>query len=162
MTENNQQLDLNDKMHFHMVLADVIFETKRGGVTSHRTQFMTQSSVDEFPFNRIHQLQNSAAFSVKEKLGEKRAEGFKVHDVLFLHMHYCGHMTREEFYGQGMTAKADVTEADKSSVLETASNDAESADKNDTQDGPTPSSDLAGVSDDETTKSDNIVPFNRS
>ena len=150
MSESPQQpLDLTSKMHFHLVLADVIFETKRGGITSHRTQFMTQSSVNEFPADRIHQLQNSAAHTVKQKIGPGRSEGFKVHDVLFLHMHYCGHLSHEEFYGKGMTAPAEIQEADTSSVT------------NPIENGPTPASDLASVSDGETATNDNVVPFDR-
>jgi len=109
-----QTLDLGGKMHFHMVLADVIFETKRGGVTSHRTQFMTQSPVNEFTAARIHQLQNSAAATVREKLQGRRGEGFKVHDALFLAITPCGYMTNAEFYGAGMTASVNVDEADAS------------------------------------------------
>lgn len=150
MTEQNQQpLDLTQKMHFHLVLADVIFETKRGGITSHRTQFMTQSVTDAFPSDRIHQLQNSAAHAVRQKIGEGRSEGFKTHDVLFLHMHYCGHMTHEEFYGRGLTAPAEITEADTTTASGVDTS------------GPTPASDLASVSNDETAPKDNVVPFDR-
>lgn len=152
MTEPTQQpLDLTGKMHFHLVLAEVIFETKRGGITSHRTQFMTQSSTEVFPADRIHQLQNSAAHAVKQKIGPGRAEGFKTHDVLMLSVHYCGYMSHEEFYGKGLTAPAEITEADTSSVTppEEASSE------------PTPSSDLAGVSNDETAAGDNVIPFDR-
>ncbi len=139
MTETTQQLfDPTDKMHFHLVLAEVIFETKRGGISSHRTQFMTQSAINHFPADRIHQLQNSAAYSVKQKLSDRQAEGFKVHDVLFLHMHYCGYLSHEEFYGKGMTAPAELTEADTSSAVE-----------------PT------NISDGETDSGDNVIPMNR-
>ena len=151
MNESAQQpLDLTGKMHFHLVLTDVVFETKRGGITSHRTQFMTQSSTNEFPSDRIHQLQNSAAHTVKQKIGPGRSEGFTVHDVLFLHMHYCGHLSHEEFYGKGMTAPAEITEADTSSATTPS------------EDDPTPASDLAGVADGETASNDNVVvPFDR-
>jgi hypothetical protein len=107
-------VDLAGKMHFHMVLADVIFETKRVGITSHRTQFMTQSPVNEFTAARIHQLQNSAAATVREKLTAKQADGFKVHDALFLAITPCGYMSNAEFYGAGMTASVNVDEADAS------------------------------------------------
>lgn len=93
------------KFYFHLVLADVVFETKRGGITSHRTQFMTQSVVDEFTAARIHQLQNSAAATVRQKLTARQADGFTVHDVLFLHIHPCGLLTNAEFYGPGQTAE---------------------------------------------------------
>lgn len=147
-------LNLEGKMHFHMVLADVIFETKRGGVTSHRVQFMTQSPTNEFPGDRIHQLQNSAAGAVHTKIGPGRAEGFKVHDVLFLAITYCGHMTKDEFYGPGQTTEVVTTEAPDTSSMVTpvASNDG---------DGLTPSSDMASVSDDETPSADNVVPLKR-
>jgi len=141
MTESTPKpLDLSAKMHFHMVLADVVFETKRGGVSSHRTQIMTQSDLLEFPAARIHQLQNSAAHTIKEKLGSGRSEGFKVHDVLFLNMHYCGHLTHEQFYGKGMTAPAELSQVDTSSVA----------------DNETPS-----VSTGETGSDNNVVPLKR-
>lgn len=149
MTEPTQQpLDLTGKMHFHMILADVIFETKRGGITSHRTQFMTQSPTLDFPGDRIMQLQNSAAATVKQKIGPGRNEGFKAHDVLFLTITYCGHMTKEEFYGPGQTTEAVPTEADTTSYVEPAAE-------------PTPASDLDSVADRETTPVDNVIPLHR-
>lgn len=106
MTETTQQpLDLNQKMYFHLVLADVVFSTVKG-VTSHRTQFMTQSPEEGFPAARIHQLQNSAAMTVRQKLNAKEAASFHVHDVLILSLAPCGHMTNEEFYGPGETVEA--------------------------------------------------------
>lgn len=138
MNEENANSTSEDlRLHFHMVLADVIFETQKG-ITSHRTQFITQATTGQFPGDRIHQLQNSAAASVRAKLPKQEAQSFTVHDVLFLNFHYCGYMTNAEFYGPGMTAEVNVKEADNS-----------------------PSTSVAPVADGETAVGDNVVPLNR-
>lgn len=103
-----EALSISTPKFFHLVLADVVFQTKRAGVSSMRTQFITQSDVTDFPATRISQLQNSAAATIMQKMTPKEAEGFKVHDVLFLAITPCGYMMQEDFYGQGQTAEAIV------------------------------------------------------
>jgi hypothetical protein len=113
MNENSlQSTHADDKMYFHLVLADVVFETKRGGVTSHRTQFITQSKVCEFPAARIHQLQNSAALTVRNKLEPKDAIGFQTHDVLLMAITPCGYMTTNEFYAGVGESEAEQPKAE--------------------------------------------------
>ena len=103
----------DEKMFFHLVLAEVVFQTKRGGVTSMRTQFITQSTVNEFPAARIYQLQNSAAYAIREKLEPKDMIGFKTHDVLLLNVTPCGHMTTNEFYQNVGESKEDQPQPEK-------------------------------------------------
>ena len=49
MSNPLESVKTDEKMFFHLILADVVFETKRGGVTSMRAQFITQAATDEFP-----------------------------------------------------------------------------------------------------------------
>lgn len=115
--DNDNTLDLQGKMHFHLVLAEVIFRTEREGIQGHRTQFITQSPVNHFPADRIRQLQNSAATSVKNELDKKAQREFKVYDVLLSGITYCGFMTSDEFYGPGVTTKAVPETADTSTAI---------------------------------------------
>lgn len=98
-------------LHFHLILAEVIFETERGA-NSMRTQFVTQAPTQDFPADRIRQLQNSAAATIRQQIIDAHKgrvpKKFIVHDVLFLGMNYCGEMTPGAFYGKGVTVEADV------------------------------------------------------
>lgn len=113
MSNPLESVKTDEKMFFHLILADVVFETKRGGVTSMRAQFITQAATDEFPAARIAQLQNSAALIIRERLPVKDAIGFKTHDVLLLTVHPCGHMTTNEFYANVGESKEDIPEPEK-------------------------------------------------
>lgn len=112
-----ESMNLKGLMHFHLVLAEVIFRTEHAGIQSHRTQFITQSPINHFPADRIRQLQNSAAHSIKRELDKKSQRGFQVYDVLLHALTYCGQMTSDEFYGPGVTTKTVPETADTSTAV---------------------------------------------
>lgn len=110
MTEQKEiTTETNEKMHFHLVLAEVVYMVGEKA-TSHRVQFITQANINGFPADRITQLQNSAGLAVLQKLPKKDARNYKVLDVLFLNLTYCGHMTHADFYGKGTTTAVELVE----------------------------------------------------
>ncbi len=110
MTEQKEiTTETNEKMHFHLVLAEVVYVVG-DKATSHRVQFMTQANIKGFPADRITQLQNSAGLAVLQKLPKKDARDFRILDVLFLNLTYCGHMTHADFYGKGTTTAVELVE----------------------------------------------------
>jgi hypothetical protein len=81
---------------YSLVLADVIFQTDKGGVGSQRCQLFSKSDVPTFPAARLAQLQNSAALQVKEQVGDK---SFVALEVMLLNIQDLGYMSDIGFWG---------------------------------------------------------------
>ncbi len=106
--------------YFSLILAEVIFQTE-DGIASRRVQFLSQSLEDLFPADRLTQLQNSAAHTVREQL--KGPKQYQVHEVLLLSIIPLGRMTQVEFFGPGVTTAMDAQTTEQIAPAETASAD---------------------------------------
>ncbi|WP_199097263.1 hypothetical protein [Dyella sp. ASV21] len=83
------------RYRYSLVLAEVIFSTKKG-VSTHRVQLFSKADVDTFPAQRLQQLQNSAAMQVRNDVED---ESFKALEVVLLNILPLGEMSDEEFWG---------------------------------------------------------------
>lgn len=115
MTENNTA----PKFYFTLVVGRVTFTTEDGPMAAD-TQIITKSPNNLFPADRLSQLQNSMALSVRNTLQEVKQ--FTAHDTLFLAMHPLGYMTEAEMFGRGVTAEVKLDTVDASSAVETTNN----------------------------------------
>lgn len=87
--------EADNRQHYSLVLAEVVFQTKGNKVSSERCQLFSRAEVDIFPAARLMQIQNSAAAQVRDAL---QLDEFQAIEVLILGIHPLGRMSEEEFH----------------------------------------------------------------
>jgi hypothetical protein len=101
---NNPALaDTGPMWFYNLVLAEVVFVTKKNGVQILRRQFFEKSSTTVWPANRVKTAQNSAAMQVYQQLDKDEQDGYQILDIFILSIQPLGGMSDEEFWnGIGM------------------------------------------------------------
>ena len=111
----NEQPPASPLWHYALILAEVIFESKRSGIGSRRLQFFSKSETSLFPVPRLERLQRVAA--MKATITFPKEQKITTHEILILNISPLGMMTDDEFYGtandfQGTTTAPPVTDLD--------------------------------------------------
>lgn len=94
-TPPNDDLTPVPMFHFHMVQAEVVFDSDQG-IRSHRLQMPTKSDTQNFSGRRLTVLQNAAAHQVRQLI---ETEKFNVLEVYIHALIPLGYMSDFEFYG---------------------------------------------------------------